>query len=113
MRYVRWTEMRNHPLYSLLEHALTFPYDYNKKCSPQTRDGYFVSVAAIYNLSRWGNWKSSSLGKDEREVSVLIDHLHLLELMNMNKGRKSQEPANFPDGELFPIVLDEDKLKVY
>jgi hypothetical protein len=60
-----------------------------------------------------GNWKSSSLGKDEREMSVLINHLHLLELMKMNKGRKSQEPANFPDGELFPIVLDEDKLNVY
>jgi hypothetical protein len=60
-----------------------------------------------------GNWKSSSLGKDEREVSILIDHLGLLALMNMNKGRKSQEPAYFPDGELFPVVLDEEKLTVW
>jgi hypothetical protein len=63
VRFVSWTEMTQHPLYALLEHALTFPYDYNKKCSPQTRDGRHVSVAAIYNISRWGTGSHLALGR--------------------------------------------------
>ena len=114
VRLVTWVEMTQHPLYAhFISRAIDFPYDYNKKCSPQTRDGKYVSVAAIYNVSRWANWKSSSLGKDEREISALLEKLFPYQLMEMNRGRKSTEAAMFPDGELLPVVMDEDKLVVY
>lgn len=114
MRQVTWAEMIKHPLFDrFIKRAIGFPYDYNKKCSPITKDGRYVSVAAIYNVSRWANWKSSSLGKDEREVSVLLEKLFPYELMKMNHGRMSTDPAWFPDGELLPLVMDEDKLEVY
>lgn len=114
MRFVRWSEMTEHPLYEqFITRAIAFPYDYNKTCSLRTPSGDYVSVAAIYNISRWANWKSSSLDKGEREASALLEKLIPYELMKINKGRKSTAPAFFPDGELLPLVMDEEKLQVY
>ena len=112
MRQVLWSELEHHQLYPLLSHAFTFPYDYNKKCSPVTRDGKYVSKAAIYNISSWGNWKSASIGESERKVAALIDRLPILELMELNKGRKSTDAALFPDGELLPVNVDDLDLQV-
>ena len=97
MRQITQQELQSLPSYLHLEQAITYPYDYRKKCEPFTRDG-FVAVAAIYNLSAWSGWKSSSLGYQDRQVANAIHNIPLYELMKINKGRRSNQPALFPDG---------------
>lgn len=96
-RYITKKEFQNLPSYTVIERAVTYPYNYNKVCDPFTRDGY-VSVAAIYNMSAWASWKSSSLDPREMAISRAIQGLHLLELKDLNQGRKSNQPAVFPIG---------------
>lgn len=95
VRYIKWSDFTLLPGYPYIERAITYPYDYRKKCSPVTKDGY-VSVAAIYNMSAWANWKSSSLGVVDRKISEAINNLRLYALMKLNKGRRSNQPALFP-----------------
>jgi len=94
-KYIKWEEFQSLPGYPYVEQAVTFPYDYRKKCSPVTRDGY-LSVASIYNMSAWASWKSSSLGTAERSIAEAINGIPLYELMELNERRRSDQPALFP-----------------
>jgi len=94
-RYITWEDFQLLPSFPYIEQAVNFPYDYSKKCSPATKDGH-VSVAAIYNMSAWANWKSSSLGIEERGIAEAIEEIPLYELMKLNDGRRSNQPALFP-----------------
>lgn len=98
-KYLSWKEFTSLKSYPLIANAVEYCHDYRKKCSPQTKDGY-VSVDAIYNMSAWASWKSSSLGASERVVANAIQELKLGELMRLNKGRRSDQPALFPGGFL-------------
>jgi len=95
VKYITWKEFQALPTFDLIEPAVTYPYDYRKKCDPFTKDGY-LSVAAIYNMSAWASWKSSSLDKREMAIARAIDALPLYELMRLNDGRRSNQPALFP-----------------
>jgi len=99
-RYISWEEFTNLPSYPLVARAVDYPHDYRRKSSPVTKDGY-VSVDAIYNMSAWASWKSSSLGEEDRRIAEAIHtDLKLYELMKLNKGRRSDQPALFPAGLL-------------
>jgi GNAT superfamily N-acetyltransferase len=102
-KYISWKEFTALPSYPLIANAVSFRHDYRRQCSPVTKDGY-VSVDAIYNMSAWANWKSSSLGESERRIANEIDNLHLYDLMKLNKGRRMNQPALFPEG-LLPAVV--------
>ena len=101
MRYITKQELESLPSYPLVEQAITYPYDYRCKCDPFTKDGY-VSVAAIYNMSAWASWKSSSLNARERAIAEGILGLPLHVLMQINQGRRKNQPALFPDGRELP-----------
>jgi hypothetical protein len=94
-RQITQQAMEQTPSYREIEPAITFRYDYTKQCNPFTRDGY-VSVAAIYNMASWSSWKSSSLGLREQAVASGIAGLPLHTLMQLNQGRRSNQPALFP-----------------
>ncbi len=94
--YIKWSDFTALPSYVLISRAVHFPHDYKRKCSPVTKDGY-VAVDAIYNMSAWANWKSSSLGDEERKVANEIDALNLGDLMRLNSGRRMDQPALFPE----------------
>ena len=66
---------------------------------PFTKSG-LVAVQALFNLSRWSSWKSSSLGDEERGIADSIGGMKLYKLMELNKGRRMNEPALFPEGDL-------------
>lgn len=111
MRYITKEELRQLPSYPWIEQALFFGSDYagedeplsryqaSRKVYPFTRDGY-VAVQALYNLSSWRSWKSSSLSSEERDVAGAIGGLKLYELMRLNEGRRKNQPALFPEGDL-------------
>jgi hypothetical protein len=105
-KYLTWQEFTALPSYQIIARAVSYPHDYRRKCSPQTKDGY-VSVDAIYNMSAWASWKSSSLDSGERAVANEIDNLKLLELMKLNKGRRHDQPALFPVGMLAGTISQE------
>ena len=98
-KYITWKDFTRLKSYPLIAKAVEYRHDYRKRCNPQTKDGY-VSVDAIYNMSSWASWKSSSLGAGERAIANAIQDLKLLELMKLNKGRRSDQPALFPGGFL-------------
>lgn len=94
-RYITWSEFTKLPSYSMISRAVSFRYTHARKADPMTKDGY-VSVAAIYNLSAWASWKSSSLGAGEKAVADAIHKIPLLALMDLNHGRQTNQPALFP-----------------
>jgi hypothetical protein len=100
-RFIRWTELTSLPSFPLIRRAITFRFHPTRAASPQTRDGY-VSVAAIYNMSRWASWKSSSLDPEEAAIAAAINKLPLGELMRLNEGRRTDQPAFFPVGFMLP-----------
>ena len=101
MRYITKRELQSKAGYPLLERAITYPFNYRRKCKPFTRDGY-VSVAAIYNMSAWASWKSSSLDDRDRAIAGAILGIPLHVLMRINQGRRNNQPALFPDGRELP-----------
>jgi hypothetical protein len=100
-RFIRWEELEALPSFPLIRQAITFPFHPTRAASPKTRDGY-VSVAAIYNMSRWASWKSSSLDPAEAAIAAAINRLPLGELMTLNMGRRMDQPAFFPIGLVLP-----------
>jgi hypothetical protein len=100
-RFIRWTELEKLPSFPIIRRAIMFPFDHTRAASPMTRDGY-VSVAAIYNMSSWANWKSSSLDPTEKAIAAAIKKLPLEELMRLNDGRRTDQPAFFPAGFMLP-----------
>jgi hypothetical protein len=100
-RYIKWKDFTSLHSYPLIERAVTYPHDYKRKCYPYTKDGY-VSVDAIYNMSAWASWKSSSLGEADRKIAEAINALNLYHLMKLNEGRRMNKPALFPVG-LLPL----------
>jgi hypothetical protein len=101
-RYIKWSDFSNLPSYPTISRAVHYPHNYKQKCHPMTKDGY-VSVDAIYNMAAWANWKSSSLSPSEMATASAINNLPLLSLMQLNKGRRMDQPALFPAG-LLPIA---------
>lgn len=100
-RYISRKDFEALPSYRYIGRALTYPHDYRSKCDPWTRDGY-LSVHAIYNLSAWASWKSSSLDPREMATARAINDLNLGELMRLNHGRRMNEPALFP-ASMLPV----------
>lgn len=98
-KYISWKEFTSLKSYPLIASAVDYRHDYRRLCSPVTKDGY-VSVDAIYNMSAWASWKSSSLSAADRQISQAIQSLNLYELMKLNKGRRADQPALFPVGLL-------------
>jgi len=94
-RYIKWDDFTSLPNYPLIARAVSYAHDYRRKCSPITKDGY-VSVDAIYNMSAWASWKSSSLSPREAEIASAIHGLRLYDLMVLNRGRRKDQPALFP-----------------
>lgn len=94
-RYITREELESLPSYPQLVEAIEFPFKAGK-CDPFTRDGKHVSVAAIYNMSAWAGWKSSSISEYERAKADAVSGLHLGDLMTLNKGRRIDQPALFP-----------------
>lgn len=94
-RYITREEFESLPSYSELVEAIEFPFRQGK-CDPFTRDGKHLAVAAIYNMSAWANWKSSSISDYERSKAEAVQGLHLGDLMTLNKGRRTDQPALFP-----------------
>lgn len=95
-RYITKEELEALPSFSELVVAIEFPYRSGIKCDPFTRDEKYVSVAAIYNMSAWASWKSSSLSEYERAKAEAVNKLHLGDLMTLNHGRRMDQPAFFP-----------------
>jgi hypothetical protein len=100
-RFIRWAELERLPSFPLIRRAIMFPFDHTRAASPVTRNGY-VSVAAIYNMSSWASWKSSSLDPGEAALARAIKKLPLGELMALNRGRRSDQPAFFPVRFMLP-----------
>ena len=100
-RFIRWRELEALPSFHLIKRAITFRYDHTRVASPVTRDGY-ISVAAIYNMSRWASWKIGSLDPMESAIAMAINALPLGELMDLNHGRRTDQPALFPVGFMLP-----------
>ena len=101
MRHITRREMESLPNYHLIKPAITFPFSPGRKCSPYTKDR-LVTVAAIYNMSCWANWKISSLGDKDRAIANAIYDIPLHRLMEINEGRRMNQPALFPDGKELP-----------
>ena len=101
MRYITKQELQSKRGYPLLERAISYPYRYDRKCAPFTKDGR-LTVAAIYNMSAWASWKSSSLDDRDRAIAEAILGIPLHELMRLNEGRRGDQPALFPDGRDLP-----------
>jgi len=99
--YITWNDFTKLPSYNKIAEAVEFRYDpaSGLKNSPITKDGY-VSVYAIYNMSAWASWKSSSLSDYERAKAEAVGELRLLDLMQLNEGRIKNQPALFPVGML-------------
>jgi hypothetical protein len=100
-RFIRWMELEALPSFPLIRRAIMFRFDHTRAASPKTKDGY-VSVAAIYNMLSWANWKSSSLDPTEAAIAAAINKLPLGELMRLNEGRRIDQPAFFPVGFMLP-----------
>jgi hypothetical protein len=100
-RFIRWEELEALPSFPLIRRAITFRFDPTRAASPITRDGY-VSVAAIYNMSSWASWKYGSLDPEEAALARAIKELPLGELMALNHGRRTDQPAFFPIGFILP-----------
>ena len=98
-RYIKWADFTSLPNYPLISRAVNHPHDHRRACKPYTKDGY-LSVDAIYNMSSWAGWKSSSLGDRERAIANAIHDLPLGELMTLNSGRRMDQPALLPEGLL-------------
>jgi len=100
-RYITFKEIEVLPSYPHIAEAVEFRYDpaSGPKHRPITKDGY-LSVHAIYNMSAWANWKSSSLSEHERRKAEAIQGLGLYNLMDLNHGRRMDQPALFPVGIL-------------
>jgi len=94
-RYITKEELEALPSYPELVEAIEFPFK-GGKSDPFTRDGKYVSVAAIYNMSAWASWKSSSISEYERAKAGAVEGLHLGDLMTLNQGRRMDQPALFP-----------------
>lgn len=94
-RYITKEEFQSLPRYSEIIEAIEFPFKQGK-CDPFTRDGKYLSVAAIHNMSAWANWKSSSISDYERAKADAVHGLHLGDLMTLNRGRRVDQPALFP-----------------
>lgn len=112
MRYITKEEFQSLPSYPFIEEALFFGTGWvnevepitdidalHKKKWPFTKSGY-VAVQALSNLYRWKSWKSSSLSDEERGLSGAIGDLHLGALMDLNAGRRMNEPALFPEQDV-------------
>ena len=99
--YITWDEFTKLSSYKEIAEAVDFRYDPSSgpKNNPITKDG-FVSVYAIYNMSAWASWKSSSLSEYERTKAEAIQKLGLGSLMQLNEGRIMNQPALFPAGML-------------
>lgn len=99
--YITWNEFTGLSSYKDIAEAVEFRYDPQSgpKNNPITKDG-FVSVYAIYNMSAWASWKSSSLSEYERSKAEAIQKLGLGSLMELNSGRNMNQPALFPAGML-------------
>jgi len=101
-KYISWKDFTSLQSYNEIAEAVEFGYDSksgSNKNNPITKDGY-VSVYAIFNMSRWASWKSSSLSGYERAKSEGIENLSLVDLMKLNEGRNMNQPALFPIGML-------------
>lgn len=95
-RYITKEELESLSSFPELVEAIEFPFKAGK-CDPFTRDSKYVSVAAIYNMSAWASWKSSSLSGYERSKAEAVHKLHLGDLMTLNRGRRIDQPALFPE----------------
>jgi len=91
-RYILWSDLEKMKSYPDLAEAINF-HQYG---SSKTKDGY-ISVHAIYNMSAWENWKSSSLSGADRAKAEAVGKLNLLALMRLNEGRRKDQPALFPE----------------
>lgn len=96
--FIKWEDFMN--IQSVKDNpviieAINFKGTQLRKYNPVTRDGY-LSVDALYNMSRWANWKCSSLSSWERDMAQNIDKLMLSELMKLNQGRRADQAALFP-----------------
>ncbi len=106
MKYITKEEFESLPSYPWIEEALFYGTDpewqpgRTRKNWPYTRNDGYVTVQALYNLSRWASWKSSSLGREERDVATAIGDIPMYQLMELNKGRRMNQPALFPEGDL-------------
>jgi len=105
--YMSWKQFSSLPNYFEVKEAVFYSsYDNTGKIndtgihvmhnSPVTRDGY-VSTQAIYNMNHWAAWKVNSSDSYERGKAHAIDDLMLGELSKLNQGRRSDQPALFPD----------------
>ena len=105
MRHITRQEMESLPSYRLIKPAINFPFSPGHKCKPYTKNtkNGLVTVAAIYNMSHWANWKSSSLGDRDRAIAYAIYDIPLHRLMEINEGRRMNQPALFPDGKELPM----------
>ena len=107
MRYITKEEFESLPSYPWVEEAIYHSstpeweqeHGGGRHNMPFTKNG-LVAVQALWNLSRWENWKSSSLSREERDVAGSIGGLKLGHLMELNKGRRMNQPALFPEGDL-------------
>ena len=100
-RYIKWDDFTALPNYPRISRAVNYPHNYRRACKPYTKDGY-LSVDAIYNMSSWAGWKSSSLDPREAAIARAIHDLPLGQLMTLNTGRRMDQPALLPQG-LLPI----------
>ena len=106
MRYITKEEMESLPSYPWIEQALYYGTDpewqpgRTRRSWPCTRDDRCLTVQALYNLSRWSGWKSSSLGREERGMADAIGNIPLYQLMELSRGRRMNQPAFFPEGDL-------------
>ena len=109
MRHITRQEMESLPNYHLIKPAIHFPFNPSRKCKPYTKKtkSGFLTVAAIYNMSAWAAWKSSSLGDKDRAIAYGICDIPLYKLMEINEGRRIDQPALFPDGKELPIYKKE------
>jgi len=112
MRYIAKEELQSLPGYPAIEEALFYGTGWmsefepisdldslHRRRWPFTRRGY-VAVQAIYNMYRWASTYSSSLGDYDRTLAGAIHGLGLGQLMELNTGRRMNEPALFPEGDL-------------
>lgn len=103
-RFITRQEMEALPSYRYIYRAITLPHSSSVVAAPYTKDGH-LSVDAIYNMLGWAGWKSSSLDPDEMAIASAIHGLPMGELLELNHGRRGNQPAFFPAALLETLAL--------